>query len=176
MMRAASAAHTLLARLRPETVRSMELASWVRLGDAHRCVRLAGRPGVAIYLAGYVAEMTLKTACFRLFGQPGDPVAQLLGQVRTDAKKLVKQGTLTRKYGGHDLLFWLEYLRHVRSKRPLQSWNPSFDARLDYHVHALATVWSTDLRYQRIPARTDEAIVVIARAGWLVRQRKRLWR
>jgi hypothetical protein len=155
----------------------MESASWERLRDASRCLALADRPGAALYLAGYAAEMALKTACFHLIGgRPADLVGPLLSNVRRQAGMLLQQGTLAHPFGGHDLVFWLDYLGYLRHARGVATWQPAFERRVAGHVLAVASVWTVEMRYHRIRVSRIAAQHSIGRVGWLVRQRQRLRR
>ena len=67
----------------------------------------AGHETGAVYLLGYVAEMFLKTACFRFVSVPaGQDIAPVLCAVRNHA--------LWTGRNLHDLRSWIDFLIDIR--------------------------------------------------------------
>lgn len=165
-----------------QTVAAMELVFPQRLADA-----IAGSGGSAcgasLYLSGYVVEMALKLASFRLQScQSNDIVLKLVKQVQ----RLTQPGpgatwrkwslgryefgyrirsapaalSLGSAFGaGHDLLFWETYYRYVRGSALLPA---AVDGDLRRSVGWFSRYWAVDMRYADLTkvAPTDAAEAV----------------
>ncbi|NUP99084.1 MAG: hypothetical protein HUU35_04415 [Armatimonadetes bacterium] len=162
----------LLTMLAAETAAGLEAAALERLEDARAALR-AERRGAAVYLAGYVAEMTLKWAAFRLVDPYG---TQHVGALLGSAKGLAGSVMVPEPWeSGHSLQFWLSYLR---AKRLAVGLAPlAFDPELDRYVASCWRDWRVKMRYvpwQVITGR--EAARFVWRVRWLAARRDRLWR
>lgn len=155
----------------PETLQDFEVAADARYWDAvHLAVE--SRQHGAIYLFGYVAEIRLKLACFRIDrARPSDPIASLLGPVRTYQRRYLP--TLkTENY--HSLEFWLYLLRHKRTRlgQPLL---PPFDQRLVQCVRRIHSSWRVEMRYRADSPSLQDMVNVYNDVSWLHTNAHLLW-
>ena len=154
-----------------ETIQDLESAARARLFDA-QALEAAGRAGGAIYLAGYVAEITLKAACFRLGGHtPSTLVQPLLFTYKN-------RGVLTLPAvpyeSGHSLPFWALMLEadHRRTKgRVREAVKRSVQEAKKMHAK-----WGPQLRYRDEIASADDAKKMVQRAAWFRALGSELWR
>ncbi|MGK4004445.1 hypothetical protein WMF31_17555 [Sorangium sp. So ce1036] len=97
--------------LPPETPQSFLLAAEERYFDAAELLT-RGRTTGAIDLAGFVVEMLLKHAAFRLRGAgPGTAVGPSFGPAMKWATELIRTIDPERK---HSLWFWAQFVRRTR--------------------------------------------------------------
>lgn len=128
----------------PETVQDLVLASNEKYWEGIELLT-AGRQGAGIYLLGYSAEMTLKSACFQVDGAtPGEFVGPRLGPIRSWAKKHLP-GIPHESY--HSLWFWLQVLRRKRKLLGLPL-PDLFGARITQRVHRMYGIWIVAMRYK----------------------------
>lgn len=152
-----------------ETWPLMELAAgqWYWSG---LMLALAG-PGSetsALYLLGYVAEMLLKTAYFRVVGiAAGDNIAPHLRTAHRDARW--RGGNL------HNLQSWFYLLNDVRFFQG-NPWNPVLASRIERHVLTVDAHWRETLRYTPLAATDVELEETLASVDWLLAQYNLLWR
>lgn len=164
---------TRLAALEPfETWPSMEQAAEQRYWDGLALATSdTGHEAGAIYLLGYVAEMLLKTACFRTaeIGPHDDLWARhgAFDQVKTFASWTGRNL--------HDLTGWLQFLIDIRQAigRPLDPVTAGLmtAAVLDVNAH-----WRESLRYRFSAALESELDAVADNVEWLRLNYDRLWR
>ena len=152
-----------------ETVQDLELAATRRLDEAW-ILHGADSYHSAIYLAGFSAEMYLKTTCFFLGGaKPGDPVAGLRDQLRPGKYK----PPYTAHYeSGHGLEFWLEELLLRRQRLGL----PSPPRLFEEVVRELCEDWCVEMRYRPGLATAWDAGRFIIQVEWLARHHAALRR
>ncbi|AUX23365.1 uncharacterized protein SOCEGT47_038880 [Sorangium cellulosum] len=158
--------------LHPETPQGFLLAAEERYFDAAELLT-RGRTTGAIYLAGFVVEMVLKHAAFRLRGAgPGTAVGPLFGPAMKWAKKLIPTIDPERK---HSLWSWAQFVRRTRRElgRPLA---PDFDEALLRRVRRLHGNWSVDLRYCENVADMVDAKNVFEDVSWIRKHRSSPWR
>lgn len=154
-----------------ETLDDFERAVVSRQRDASR-LRTAERAYWAIYTLGYVAEVSLKVAFFRLCGIGSrDDVEPWLRLARGWARQL----GVGEPRNLHDLLFWLQLLSKERQfvQRPF---SPAFSVQLHAHVQLIARHWRADMRYRASIPAAPELRRVAASVAWLVHNRVTLWR
>lgn len=122
----------------------------------------------SIYLLGYVVEMLLKTAYFRVthVGM-GENIAPHLQGARTHA--LWQRGNL------HNLRSWIALLNDIRFAQGM-AWDVVTATIIESHVLTVAAHWSESLRYTSVSATRTELDEVFASAEWLLTNRELLWR
>ena len=125
----------------------------------------------AVYLLGYVAEMLLKVAYYRIEGYPA--YANVLA-ARQAARRQARLYALHRR-SDHDLLYWAALVERRRRERGLP-YDPAFAAALQMHVRRVAENWTEALRYADVDATPDELQAVADSVEWLVANRARPWR
>jgi hypothetical protein len=132
-----------------------------------------GRTTGAVYVAGFVAEMLLKHAAFRLRGAaPGAEVGPLFGPAMRWARKLIPT---IEPEGKHSLWFWAHFVR--RTRRELgRSLAPELDDALLRRVRRLHANWSVDLRYCEATAGAAAAGEVFEDMAWIRKHNSSLWR
>ncbi|MBC7805940.1 MAG: hypothetical protein H7145_07295 [Akkermansiaceae bacterium] len=155
-----------------ETPQLLERALIDRFRSANELLA-QGEWDVAIYQYGYVAEMVLKTAYFRVIGNnPADPVAAMLRPARNAGNRL-SLGIPDENY--HSLRFWSELLRAERRQqnRPLPS---VIEMYLIAYTRDLYLNWMVEMRYHPNRATRPEAVDVAEAADWLFNNRAELGR
>ena len=127
----------------------------------------AGRHTGAIYLFGYVAEMLLKVAFFRVRGFPA------YGNVYPHLHIAQNHAAWT---GGnlHSLEAWTEVLIATRASLgiPLDT---VFASQLRMNVAVLVSHWRESLRYKYSEADSQELREVFDLVDWLLANRNVLW-
>jgi len=163
----------LRSRLRssPETLQDFEIAADERYWEAMELM-LAGRKAMGIYLMGYVAEMRLKLAYFRVIGQKSTAeVKPLLGPVRLEAAQLRLE---TENY--HSLRCWSELLIDKRTALGLASPSGQLETTLRRVANTLYDIWWVEMRYRPDSATEDEMNSIFDGVSWLDRNYMSLWR
>jgi hypothetical protein len=167
----------LAAAVDVDSVDEFEIASRARTRDA---ATLAGerRSYWAIYALGYVAEMILKSAYFRLI-YPARPSSTPLDRKKELNKDELKKraaslGIMSRPRNLHDLLFWLEMIIEERSvgARPFPI---DFSTELTAHVQTIARNWRESMRYHHIGNAAREHKQVFMAIKWLTQNHSRIW-
>jgi hypothetical protein len=158
----------LLARITTtDTWPEMERAAHERYFDS---VALAtgsdSRPTGAAYLAGYVAEMLLKTAYYRTrgVGQLDDAAPELRGM---RSRALAIGCTWSPGSRGHNLSDICDLLIKERDFRG-RAFDPYFAALLRGHVITVFEHWSERLRYKDIAASEGELAELFASVSWIL--------
>lgn len=152
-----------------ETWPLMELAGEQRYWDS-LALALAdsGNETGALYLLGYVAEMLLKTAYFRVISlPPSDDIGPSLRAANRDAHW--RGGNL------HNLGSWFYLLGDIRffQGRP---WDAAQAATVERHVLTVDSHWRETLRYTFVAAETSELEEAFASVDWLLANYVVLWR
>ncbi len=152
----------------------MEEAAKERFADG-LCLALSEdqRRTGAIYLWGYVAEMVLKVAYYRVRGLgPADETSAELRGMRDRARFLGSPWT-----GGHsrhraqDLAYLLVCERRAR-RRAL---DPYLAQELQGHAQTIAAHWSENLRYRNVDAASNELEEFFNSVDWLLTNRVLFW-
>lgn len=157
----------LLTRIpQDHSVRRFRDAAQLRYNEAVR-LSLAGDRLAAIYLAGYVAEMLLKAAYFRLAGWlPDQPIGfQDLRAARNHAVN--DRAIIWPGMNLHHLAGWRDLLIEVRRSRN-SSYKRRFQRTLIARVNAVVINWRPDLRYHTNRPRASEVRVSVEAASWLL--------
>jgi len=152
-----------------ETWPSMEQTAAQRFWDALALATGdAGHEAGAIYLLGYVAEMLLKTAYFRVVSVPtGQNITSHLQGARTHASW--RGGNL------HNLRSWVILLGDVRAIQG-NPWSAVTATTIERHVLTVNSHWRESLRYTSFAATGAELEEVFASVDWLRFNHFLLWR
>jgi hypothetical protein len=158
----------LLKRCAPDSVGEFRVAARQRFQEG-LVLAASDRHTAAIYLWGYAAEMTLKSAYFAAIGfSETQPIT--IADLRGAAASAPSMGVVwpgPNRF--HDLRAWAELLVAFRTATPGLAYPvPGFDkeiVRRSRHVHLL---WSEILRYHKNIAYGYEMNRVKAEANWLL--------
>ena len=121
----------------------------------------------AVYILGYVVEMLLKVAFFRISGIPDNvDVKPYLNTAKTHSS------WTGRNY--HDLQAWCNLLIVDRLHRGVQ-FDPVFAAELTRRVLLVGLHWREDLRYKHNQANDAEVSEVLENTDWVLSNRTLLW-
>lgn len=127
--------------------------------------------GQGVYLMGYVAEMLLKSAYFRLRGFAAGQVI-----VMTDLKDAVQRHHLAlppEKY--HDLELWAQLVTSERLLVGLS--NPSMEGDLQLKAARLNTNWSVKMRYYSLQGIARQDLEdVLDDVVWIKSKHSDFWR
>lgn len=147
----------------------MELAAEARFWDGFTLAAGdADSQTGAVYLLGYVVEMLLKTAYFRVTHVAvGENIAPHLQGARSQA--LRRGGNL------HNLQSWVALLNDTRFVQGV-AWDVVTATVIESHVLTVDAHWRESLRYTSIVAARTELEEVFASAEWLLTNRELLWR
>lgn len=162
----------LLRMTEPDSIQRYERAAMARLRDG-RLLRRSEREFWAIYTLGYVVELILKTAFFRLSGlRVSEDVRPTLKLARPWAKALQIRYEARNL---HDLMFWWSLLVCERGilDRP---YSKEFSRALSVRIVQVQKHWREDMRYYPSLVAGEEARRVAAAASWIVQHRADLWR
>ena len=128
----------------------------------------AGHEAGAIYLLGYVAEMLLKTAYFRVTGvPPSQNIAPHLTAARRNASW--RGGNL------HNLHSWFALLNDARFFRG-NPWGAVVAATIERRVLIVVSHWRESSRYTSLAATNAELEEAFVSVDWLLGNYDALWR
>ena len=156
-----------------DTWGELENAAWNRYWDSLELAMASNeRSTGAVYLLGYVFEMLIKTAYYRIRGlAAGDDAGPALRGMPARARTLGFPWQGNRHNTG-SLAGLLVYERRAVG-RPL---DPMFAATLLGHAQAVANVhWSEALRYKETIASESEIHDLFRSVEWLRANYSRLW-
>jgi hypothetical protein len=155
-----------------ETLQDYELAREERMWDAVALWSTHRIQG-GIYLLGYHAEMTLKSAYFRSRGEPANfAIDRRVLNTTADRARLL--GVRTPEESFHSPRFWRDVLlaeRQVRG-RPL---NAQLDGALRHHVDVIYVRWAVDMRYRPSNVSVNDLELSISAVDWLDRNYVKLY-
>jgi len=161
-----------------ETVQDLILAAEERYWEALELM-VQGHPFVGIYLAGYTAEMLLKTAAFRFDGaRPGDFVAPRLAPAKHYGNSFFPHVAFE---SAHSLRFWAAFLEQKRAAagNPLPN---SLAIELNQRVDRMHTTWWVSMRYRSAAVASTvstaiqaETIDLLDDVDWLRKHNTDLW-
>lgn len=158
-----------LALLEPaETWPSMESAAWERFWDALELLTGTEKRNTgSLYLLGYVVEITLKVAFFRLRNWPtASPIR--LHAIKTHASWQGKNA--------HDLTALVDILVAESHEPGRTRFDPVFAGALKRHVANMVSHWRETIRYRYTAASHAEVVEAYESADWLLANRHLLWR
>ena len=150
----------------PESVLQYEVAAGERLLDAMAIALADGREASrgSVYLWGYVVEMILKAAYFRVLGwNPTVPV-KLSAVAKTMGLKTVSARD------GHDLSLLSRALMRERGLRGLET-PGEIASDFDRRVARVSAAWSVDDRYDGSPTSSGLIGQMFEDASWFVAHR-----
>ena len=164
-------AATLAAR--PHTVGRFRLAAWGRYREGNQLAIAAGQqnnPALrhgAIYLFGYVAELVLKAAYFRL--RPANALGTIAIPDMHNARNRATSHFHVHWPGTnlHFLPGWANLLVHERHLLG-QPYAPPFATSLVAQVNRLTLLWTESIRYYYSRPVLAEVGVAHTAARWLV--------
>lgn len=153
-----------------ETWPEIESAAEQRFWDGLALVTSGGRGETgAVYLFGYVVEMLLKTAYFRVRG-----VARH-ADTSTERRHARRLAAGYGRRNDHDLNYWVFVLERMRdvSGRPL---DPAVSGAIRFRVGIVADHWNESLRYRDAQPTEDEIHDVLRNVEWIREHYKDMWR
>lgn len=152
------------------SIATLEAAAPWRRQDAE-VLEQKGRRGAAVYLYGYVAEIRLCAACYRI--QDYASSATITDQIRKvcerDARDLHLMGSEP-----HHLPGWARYLVHLRRTKN-HAINRHSSDQLLAHVDDLYAQWRPRLRYKTLVPTTAQLKIVVEAVDWLDTNYNDLW-
>jgi hypothetical protein len=171
---------TLLQRIGADTIEELEKAAAHRQSEAARLLPPERRG--ALYLSGYVIEIRLKCACYRLAAVPDtwnldSPQPGHLLSPRREAENQIKAllGVTAPKSVGHHLDGWVRLLIQTRASSTLGPFPARFAKTLNDHVQKAALHWKEILRYHGNLPYHHEVTAAAAAAEWLTHNYATLW-
>ncbi len=151
-------------RLRPDSILEFRAAAQQRSSDAV-ALQATGRRTAAIYLCGYVAEMTLKAAFFDVLGFSETQVITR-NDLRAGLSKLPGVG---KNPSLHHLGLWAQALVTLRAGTPgLAYANLEFGSMVTAKAQSLYGHWRETIRYHKNIAYMHEVARVRDEAEWLL--------
>ena len=162
-----------LAQSTPESITGFEAAAEEKYEDGFNLMA-SPSPGNGVYLMGYVAEMLLKSAYFRLIGLSATATITRteLNQARSAARTL---GVAAPEESLHGLEFWGELLIKTRRQGVLMA--PLIEAELDKRTKLLAQNWFVEMRYQALQGISlSDVEAVLDDVIWIKSNYEQLWR
>lgn len=150
-------------RFRPDSIAEFTAASRRRSTEAI-ALEAAGCKTGAIYLWGYVAEMTLKAAFFRASGLPPSQAI-----TKGDLKTALQALPGSNKYPPlHHLGLWADALTSLRAKTPNLAYpDPTFGSLVVAKGYTLYGIWRETIRYHKNQAYPHEMKRARDAAEWL---------
>jgi len=165
---------TLRDRCQPDSIREFHAAARERFLDGVS-LSASDRRTAAVYLWGYVAEMTLKAAYFRFLGFAEDRHVTF-----QDLQNAVARG---RSLGigwpqsgwGHNVRAWAELLVNARASVPGQAYpSTRLGAMIQRTGQRLERIWSETLRYHKNVAYPYEVNQARDAARWFLLHARQL--
>jgi len=151
-------------RFQPDSILEFQAAARQRSLDAIT-LHAAGRRTAAVYLWGYVAEMTLKAAYFRVVG-----FGQTQAITRTDLRAGLNSlpGPASNR-PLHHLGLWAQALVAFRAGTPgLGYADLTFGSTVTAKAQSLYGIWRETIRYHKNTAYVHELIRARDAAEWLL--------
>lgn len=151
-------------RFLPDSILEFRAAAQQRSYDAI-ALEAAGRRTAAIYLWGYVAEMTLKAAFFH---HSGFPETQNITRGDLQNGLRIYVATATRP-NLHHIGLWAQALVALRAATPGFAYaDPTFGDIVIAKAQSLYGHWRETIRYHKNTAYTHEVTLVRKEAQWLL--------
>lgn len=155
----------LAAQIGDDSVLKLEKASSERFVDAE-CLANRGGKLAAIYLYGYVIEMRIKAAYFRMEGHAGNqPITR---QDRSIAEAHARSLGITFQ-GPHDFAHWAIYLVSFDGTRPRPIYAQAFGQEMVNRARAAYQDWGPSLRYRSLVPSASEVENLRSGAIWFSR-------
>jgi len=129
-----------------------------------------GCPGGAIYLYGYVVEMVLKAASYRMLGVgANDP----LEATRPIVEEWIAEYVLRnkkKKVRPHDLDAWARWLVYSRANLHGAAYPHPFSLDLGSNTAVVLQYWEPSMRYHQLPCSPADEADVRAAAQWFLNE------
>lgn len=155
--------------LPPETIESFLQAACARFAEGTLLLN-AGRTSGAVYLFGYVAELTIKAVAYRQFSYGlRDPIKSGKKGDRSALEQLMNDEALALvPTDAHDILKWAKWI--VLKKGPLTGvpYDHSYGFEIENQANIVAANWTSSLRYHDLPIPFPTALSVQVAARWLL--------
>ncbi|WP_165074895.1 hypothetical protein [Paludisphaera rhizosphaerae] len=145
-------------RFQDDSINEFRLAARQRAADAI-VLQASNRRTAAIYLWGYVAEMTLKAAFFDVSGfDKNQPIT------KSDLRAALKG-----KGSFHHLGNWAQALVDLRFSSPQLAYpDPAFGSIVTAKAYSLYNIWREWIRYHKNVAYPHEVALARREAEWLL--------
>jgi hypothetical protein len=161
----------LVQRIKGDSINQFHEAAIIRDKDAERLL-IGGNLSGAVYLWGYVAEMTLKAAWFKLIGFPD---SQIISRKDLEAaRKFATQSNISWPSNFHALDSWANLIIYYRISQGKIYSEPSFSNRVLANSARVYARWRETLRYKKNIPYLSEALIVGDSARWLLNNSKSL--
>jgi hypothetical protein len=155
----------------PETVGDMEFAADQRYLEGLELM-IQGRLWAGVYLMGYSAEISLKTACF--FHLPQVTAASSVAALRWQCKNQFESAYPTINYNsGHGVNWWSRVLCDLRyaESQKLQSarldFGSLFKQEIQFRSDRLYNNWWVEMRYRNSAVSNSDLYDVFDDVSWL---------
>jgi len=160
---------TLAFRLGEDSISRFESAAPRRLAEAIHLLE-GGKTLAAIYLFGYVAEMCMKAARYRLLG------FQTSDEITTGMRRMIagEDAGLPLNNFPHDLEDEAVRLIYIRKKYAV-GFGSQMRADIQYHAIKLNSQWRPALRYRSTVPLPVEISSVRESAVWFEENYPKLW-
>jgi hypothetical protein len=152
-------------RLADDSIHRFRAAALMR-NDEALALLSSGRHAAAVYLSGYVAEMTLKAAWFALLGYDED--AKITPNDLRAAVKLAQSNYAITFPNLHGVWHWALLLSRHRMTLGQGYADPAFGLEMVEHSQRIYTRWRETLRYKTNRPYRSEVDVVRDSAQWLL--------
>jgi hypothetical protein len=159
-------------RFTEDTIEQFRVAAKMRYDEGWK-LALSGHRTAAIYLWGYAAEVTLKTAWFSLIGFP-----ERKGITRNDLRGAVSIAT---SYGipwpggaFHNLFAWAQLLARHRISLGRRYPGARFENDMLARSQRIHDRWRETMRYKKNVVYAHETQAVADSTNWLLANRDRL--
>ncbi|WP_425617609.1 hypothetical protein NA78x_001290 [Anatilimnocola sp. NA78] len=159
----------LLHRIGPDSIAEFRNAAQERYQDGV-ALAIAGQRTGAIYLWGYVAEMTLKAAYFTFLQFPANQSLHM----RPHLRDAIDRGRQTFNIAwppqgdGHNVRAWAELLVAERAVAPQGAYSTNFAIELQRRGQRIEPLWREILRYRKNLAYVYEVNQVQEAVEWLL--------
>ena len=159
-------------RFQPDSIAQFRVSARIRHEDASQLAR-SGRGLAAIYLWGYVAEMTLKAAYFAQAGYSDTwPIGKK--EFQNTASQAQSYGmSWSAGAGLHRIPQWAELLIQYRA-RSARPYSARLAADLLEHSSRIHARWQVDMRYKKNRPYAFEIRAVAVSAEWFLQNSERL--
>lgn len=155
--------------LPPETTESFLQAARSRFAEGTSLLN-AGHTSGAVYLFGYVGELTVKAIAYRHFSYgPRDPIKS--GSERKSDRKAIEQLIKDETFapvGAHDILKWAKWVVLKKGSLTGVPYPHLYGFEIENRANFIDTQWTSSLRYHALPIPFTTALEVQATARWFL--------
>jgi hypothetical protein len=147
----------------PDSIDHFIHAAEQRYNEAH-VLASNGFAAGAVYLYGYVVEMLIKAACFRLMGLP--PTFPIEGKDRAVIAEDMKANNLATG-AQHDLLGWAQWLVFRKPVLTSQPYPQPFGLAIIAQADVVHQLWHPDMRYRAQSVPGPDLLAVQTATDWV---------